>query len=143
MSTQVVCVACGAINRLPAERNAAEAKCGGCGALLFTGKPTDVSASMLQRQVAKGSVPVVVDIWAPWCGPCRSMAPEYEKAATALEPKARFLKLNSDNEQDYSGRLGIRGIPTMILFRDGQEADRVSGAMSAGQITGWLRERLG
>ena len=142
MSEQVVCVDCGAINRLPADRNATEAKCGSCGAKLFAGKPADVTAAMLQRQIGKGSVPVVVDVWAPWCGPCRFMGPEYEKAAQVLEPKLRFLKLNSDNEQDLAGQLGIRGIPTMILFRDGKEADRISGALSASQIEGWLGDRV-
>jgi thioredoxin 2 len=142
MSAKIICAACGAINRLPGERNAADAKCGSCGVPLFTGKPADVTATMLQRQIDKGTVPVVVDVWAPWCGPCRFMAPEYEKAAEALEPRARFLKLNSDNAQDYAGRLGIRGIPTMILFRGGKEADRVSGAMSAPQIRAWLDERI-
>jgi thioredoxin 2 len=139
---RVVCVACGAINRLPAGRDAAAAKCGTCGNALFAGHPADVNAQMLERQIAKGTVPVVVDVWAPWCGPCRYMAPEYEKASQALEPKARFLKLNSDNEQQFSARMGIRGIPTMILFKDGQEADRVSGAMTAPQIDRWLRERI-
>jgi thioredoxin 2 len=143
MSAKIVCAACGAINRLPAERDAAAAKCGSCGVRLFTGKPADVTAAMLQRQIDRGTVPVVVDVWAPWCGPCRFMAPEYEKAAEALEPRVRFLKLNSDNEQDYAGRLAIRGIPTMILFRDGKESDRVSGAMSATQIRAWLDERIG
>src|SRR3569833_3652273 len=114
---RVVCVACGAITRVPAAKSAGEGKCGSCGAPLFAGKPADVSADMLQRQVAKGTLPVVVDVWAPWCGPCRIMAPEYEKAAQALEPKARFLKLNSDSEQQFSARMGIRGIPTMILFK--------------------------
>lgn len=142
MSTQIVCVACGAINRLPAERNAAAARCGSCGTPLFTGKPADVTAAMLQRQIDKNTIPVVVDVWAPWCGPCRFMAPEYEKAAAALEPKIRFLKLNSDNEQDYAGRLGIRGIPTMILFANGTEADRTSGALPEREITGWLAARL-
>ena len=139
---RVVCVACGAINRVPAAKSAGEGKCGSCGAPLFAGKPADVSADMLQRQVAKGTLPVVVDVWAPWCGPCRVMAPEYEKAAQALEPKARFLKLNSDSEQQLAGSLNIRGIPTMILFKDGKEVDRVSGAMQASQINSWLRERV-
>lgn len=140
---RVVCVACGAINRLPAEKHADAAKCGSCGNPLFAGHPVDVDAQMLERQVAKGTLPVVVDVWAPWCGPCRYMAPEYEKASQAIEPKARFLKLNSDNEQQFSARMGIRGIPTMILFKDGREADRVSGAMTAPQIDRWLRERIG
>lgn len=141
-SGHVVCSACGAINRLPADRPAARARCGQCSAALFSGHPADVDGKMLMRQVQKGSLPVVVDVWAPWCGPCRVMAPEYEKAARAIEPGARFLKLNSDNEQALSAQLNIRGIPTMILFRDGKEHDRVSGALRADQIAAWLSPRL-
>ena len=118
-------------------------RCGSCGAPLFEGRPTDVSGAMLQRQVQKGTLPVVVDVWAPWCGPCKFMGPEYEKVAQAMEPRARFLKLNSDSNQQLAGALQIRGIPTMILFRDGKEADRVSGAMSASQIDAWLSQRMG
>ena len=140
---RIVCAQCGAINRVPEDRDAVAAKCGSCGTPLFVGKPADVTGQMLERQIGKGSVPVVVDIWAPWCGPCRFMAPEYEKAAQALEPRLRFLKLNSDNEQELSSRLGIRGIPTMILFKDGKEADRVSGAMNASEIGSWITERIG
>ena len=97
---------------------------------------------MLLRQMKRGSLPVVVDVWAPWCGPCRVMAPEYEKAAAALEPRARFLKLNSDNEQALASQFNIRGIPTMILFRNGREVDRVSGAMRAADITNWISAHL-
>jgi len=140
---RVVCMACGAVNRLPAAKDARAGKCGSCGEALFAGKPVDVSGDMLQRQVAKGTLPVVVDVWAPWCGPCRVMGPEFEKVASALEPKARFLKLNSDTEQQLAGALNIRGIPTMILFKDGKEIDRVSGAMQASQIGSWLGQRLG
>jgi thioredoxin 2 len=139
---RVVCLACGVINRVPAEKDARAAKCGSCGAELFAGHPPDVSAEMLERQITKGTLPVVVDVWAPWCGPCRYMGPEFEKASRTIEPRARFLKLNSDNEQDFSARTGIRGIPTMLLFKDGREADRVSGAMSAGQIDQWVKERI-
>lgn len=141
--TQAVCVACGAINRLPADRAATDAKCGSCGKPLFSGEPADVSGAMFERQINKGSLPVVVDVWAPWCGPCRAMAPEYEKAARAAEPKARFLKLNSDLEQAVAGRLGIRGIPTMLVYRDGKEIARVSGARSSRDIVSWLETTLG
>ena len=97
---------------------------------------------MLERQIAEGTLPVVVDVRAPWCGPCRSMAPEYEKAAGEIQPRARFLKLNSDNESAFSARMGIHGIPTMLLFKGGKEADRISGAMSAPQIRSWLLPRI-
>ena len=141
-STQIVCAHCGAINRVPVERAADAAKCGQCSTPLFSGHPADVSGDMLLRQMNKGSLPVVVDVWAPWCGPCRVMAPEYEKAAAALEPRARFLKLNSDNEQALASQFNIRGIPTMILFRAGREVDRVSGAMRAGDIASWVSAHL-
>ena len=145
MSTEqrVVCTACGSTNRLPLERGAKNAKCGTCGATLFSGRPSDVGGTAFDRQVGKSTVPVVVDVWAPWCGPCRAMAPEFEKAAQSLEPRARFLKLNSDKEQHIASRLGIRSIPTMLLFREGKEIGRVSGAMSAEQIGRWLGEQLG
>lgn len=140
--SRVVCVACGTINRVPAGRPAGEAKCGGCGEPLFSGIPSDVSGNMFERQIAKSTLPVVVDVWAPWCGPCLAMAPEYEKAAQATEPKARFLKLNSDNEQAIAGRLGIRGIPTMLVYRDGQEIARSAGARSARDIVGWVESAI-
>jgi thioredoxin 2 len=121
---------------------AGDAKCGKCGSRLFSGHPTDVDAQSFDRQVTRSSLPVVVDVWAPWCGPCKMMAPAYEAAANQLEPHVRLIKLNSDNEQAVAARLGIRGIPTMILFHDGQEVARTSGAMTAGQIVRWVRDHL-
>jgi thioredoxin 2 len=138
----IVCTQCRSVNRVPATRQAADARCGTCHALLFSGHPAQADSAMLERQVARSSIPVLVDVWAPWCGPCRAMAPEYEAAARTLEPGVRLLKLNSDQEQAVAARLGIRGIPTLLLFREGREAGRVSGAMSAPQIAGWVRERL-
>ncbi|TPK74733.1 thioredoxin TrxC [Mesorhizobium sp. B2-4-15] len=137
-----VCSKCGGINRLPAARNAKEAKCGKCGTKLFSGHPEDVDAGLFDRQVARSTLPVLVDVWAPWCGPCKMMAPAYEAAANELEPHVRLIKLNSDNEQAASARLGIRGIPTMILFHGGREVARMSGAMTAGQIVRWVRDQL-
>ncbi|AKR54578.1 thiol reductase thioredoxin [Youhaiella tibetensis] len=137
---RVVCVHCGAVNRVPAGSNADAAKCGRCGEPLFEGKPADVAAAMVDRQMTKGTLPVVVDVWAPWCGPCRMMAPEFEKAAQVGEPGMRFLKLNSDEHQEMAARFGIRGIPTMLLLRDGKEVARVSGAMTSNQILGWLAQ---
>lgn len=138
----VVCVHCGAVNRLPGDKDGLKAKCGKCSRPLFTGVPADIDAAMFDRQLTKGSLPIVVDVWAPWCGPCRAMAPEYEKAAKALEPALRFVKLNSDANQQLSTRLGIRGIPTMIAFRSGLEIARQSGAMTAGQIVSWLNSHI-
>ena len=139
---RVVCTHCGAVNRLPEARDAAMAKCGTCKEALFEGEPADVAGPMFERQVAKSTVPVVIDVWAPWCGPCLAMAPEYEKAAQATEPRARFLKLNSDNEQAISARLGIRGIPTMLVYRDGKEIARTSGSRSARDIVSWVEAAI-
>jgi len=140
--TRVVCSKCGGVNRLPPSRSASGAKCGKCGAKLFAGHPEDVGAENFDRQIARGTVPVLVDVWAPWCGPCLVMAPAYEAAARDLEPGVRMIKLNSEAEQGAASRLGIRGIPTMILFLDGREAARTSGAMSAHQIVQWVRDKL-
>ena len=138
----VVCSKCGGVNRLPPSRPVLDAKCGKCGAKLFAGHPEDVNAEIFDRQIGRGTVPVLVDVWAPWCGPCRAMTPAYEAAARELEPQVRLIKLNSDAEQAVASRLGIRGIPTMILFDAGREIARTSGAMVTAQIVRWVREHL-
>jgi thioredoxin 2 len=138
----IVCCACNSVNRVPPERSASAAKCGKCGTKLFAGTPCEVTAKGLEAQVSRSDVPVLVDVWAPWCGPCRAMAPAFAAAAGTLEPGFRLVKLNSEEEQDASARLGIRGIPTMILFRNGVEAARVSGAMTTNQIISWAREQM-
>ena len=138
----VVCSKCGGVNRLPPARNAMEAKCGKCRSKLFSGHPEDVDGRIFDLQITRSSVPIVIDVWARWCGPCKMMAPAYEAAAEELEPHVRLIKLNSDNEQAVAARLGIRSIPTMILFHGGREIARTSGAMTAGQIVRWVRDRL-
>lgn len=141
-SQRIVCPSCGAINRIPAGRPAAAARCGACKQPLFTAAPVEVDGAMFERQITRGSIPVLVDVWAPWCGPCRVMAPAFAQAAGELEPAMRLLKLNSEKEPEVAGRLGIRSIPTMLLFAGGREVARVSGAMGTGAIVQWARDHL-
>jgi thioredoxin 2 len=138
----IVCPQCGAINRVPAERSAAAAQCGSCKSRLFAGEPREVDATAFDRHVAKGDVPVLVDVWAPWCGPCRSMAPQFARAAQMLEPDVRLLKLNSDEHQQIAARYDIRSIPTMLLFKGGKLAARTAGAMDAASIVRWAKSQL-
>lgn len=138
----VVCSACSGINRLPPGRRPTAAKCGKCGRKLFTAHPADVDGATFHRHRTRSTLPVLVDVWAPWCGPCRMMAPAYEAAARELEPDVALIKLNSEKEPAIAAELGIRSIPTTILFRNGRELARQSGAMSSGQIVGWVRDRL-
>jgi thioredoxin 2 len=139
---QIVCTECGGVNRIPEGKDATHAKCGKCKSALFTGHPADLGGAEFEKQVARNSVPVLVDVWAPWCGPCRSMAPAYEQAAQQLEPGMRVIKLNSDDNQQIAGRMGIRGIPSLILYSGGREVARTSGAMPASQIVQWARSHV-
>lgn len=142
--SQLVCVACGAGNRLPQDRDPLSARCGQCKATLFTGAPTAVTGADLarHRRLTKG-VALLLDVWAPWCGPCRTMAPNFEAAARQLEPAVRLLKLDSEAEQAAAGALGVSSIPTLILFKDGAPIARQAGAMSTSQIIAWTRQALG
>lgn len=139
---EIVCPHCAAVNRLKGDRSHDEARCGACKEPLFEGHPVEADGKMFEKQVARSGVPVLVDVWAPWCGPCRMMAPHFSEAARVLEPNVRLMKLNSEEQPDIAGRLGIRGIPTMLLYRDGKEIGRVSGAMSASQIVSWTEGQL-
>lgn len=135
----VVCPACNAANRVPRDRLEAGPICGKCKKPLFDGHPAALGAAGLERQVAASDIPVVVDFWAPWCGPCRMMAPHFERAAAQLEPEVRLAKVNTEEEQTAAARYGIRSIPTLIAFKGGREVARQSGAMDAGNLVRWVR----
>jgi thioredoxin 2 len=141
-SKHIVCPHCGAINRVPGDRSATAANCGTCKSKLFAAKPLAVNSAAFDRHTSKNDIPVLIDVWAPWCGPCRSMAPQFERAAEMLEPDVRLLKLNSDEEQAISARYNIRSIPTMLLFKDGKLKAQTAGAMDATRIAAWTRSNL-
>lgn len=134
----VVCPQCEAVNRVDGSRVGQVAKCGRCSAALFPGRPVTVNASAFEKHVSRSHIPVVVDFWAPWCGPCRMMAPAFESAARRLEPRARFLKVNTEEEPALASRYGIRSIPTVVIFKGGREAARRSGAMDAATLERWV-----
>ena len=139
---QIVCGHCGQINRLPIERAPQGARCGSCNRPMFEGHPIEVDEGGFVRQVAHTDIPLLIDVWAPWCRPCRAMAPMFEHAAQQLEPNVRLLKLNSDNSPGTSSRLRITGIPTLLLMRRGQEVARHAGVLDARSIVAWTESNL-
>jgi thioredoxin 2 len=138
----LVCPACDAVNRLPGERLAGDPKCGKCHRPLFSGHPTPLDEPRFARHVGRSDLPILVDFWAPWCGPCRTMAPAFEAAAHELEPRVRLVKVNTEEAQGLASRLAIRSIPTLALFRGGAELARTAGAMDARSIVAWARRAL-
>ncbi|KPP83781.1 MAG: thioredoxin 2 TrxC [Rhodobacteraceae bacterium HLUCCA08] len=136
---KLTCLDCGQVNRVPREKLGAGPKCGTCGAAMMPGKAVEVDPAVLAKAARTDDVPLVVDFWAPWCGPCRMMAPEFSKAAGALAGQARLVKLNTESHQAAGAAYGIRGIPTMVKFAGGREVARQSGALPADRITAWAR----
>jgi len=138
----VVCPSCDAVNRLPRTRLGSGGKCGRCGEPLFPHKPIELDAARLGRHMERSDLPLVVDFWASWCGPCHMMAPMFEQAAAQLEPEVRLVKLNTEENQELAGRMGIRSIPTLALFQGGREVARAAGARDTASIVAWVRQNL-
>jgi len=132
----VVCPHCSAVNRIASDRPAEEAVCGSCKSRLFAGQPIALTAKTFDKQIERNDVPVVVDFWAPWCGPCRAMAPVFERAAKELEPHARFAKVNVDEEPALASRYGVRGIPTLIVFDHGKVREQHAGLVDMNFLRG-------
>jgi len=141
-SRHVVCPHCDTVNRIPVDRITGQPKCGKCGDGLFTGHPVELTEGNFRKHVDRSDIPVIVDFWAPWCGPCKMMAPHFERAASEMEPGLRFAKLNTDEAQSLAASYRIQGIPTIALFSGGREIARQSGAMGAADIVRWVRENL-
>ena len=140
MNVNVVCPHCLKVNRIPKKESYAKANCGGCKNSLLDAKPLSVDADKLGTFLANSEIPVVVDFWAPWCGPCLQMAPAFEEAALAMPLQAQFVKVNTEEQQTLGSQYNIQSIPTLIVFKNGKEVDRLSGALSAGRLQSWARQ---
>jgi len=138
----VVCGSCGAVNRVPQARIGQDPKCGKCKASLLTGSPVELTQESFDTFIGRNDLPVVVDFWADWCGPCKMMAPVFAQAARELGTRVRFAKLDTDAAPGIAQRYAIRSIPSLLMFRAGAEVDRAVGALDAGRLRAWLSDRV-
>lgn len=135
-----MCTRCGGLNKIPTEKLSNDPNCGKCKNPLYQGTPISMSGTQLTRAIEKTDELLVVDFWATWCGPCQQFAPTFKAAASLLEPKARFIKIETEAEQAISAKYNIRSIPTLVIFKNGKEIDRVSGALSAPDFSNWVNK---
>ena len=139
--TRIVgCLACATLNRVPVAKLGAGANCGRCGLALFQGRPVELTPANFAAHAIKSDLPFVIDFWAPWCGPCRQMAPAFQAAAAQLEPQIRLGKVNTEVEQELASRFAIQSIPTLVALSRGRELARQTGAMPPGAIVQWARK---
>ena len=141
-SLLAVCGHCFSINRVPKDKITAGGKCGSCHKQIFTGQPVELTNASYSRFITKNQIPVIVDYWASWCGPCKMMAPVFTATAKEMEPHVRFAKVNTENEQSLAASANIRSIPTLVLYRSGKEVSRIAGAMDATNLKNWIQQNL-
>ncbi|WP_188236228.1 thioredoxin TrxC [Sphingopyxis sp. LK2115] len=139
----IACPHCQSINRVPTAKLMDHPNCGRCQKPLFTGEPVELTATTFARHQERSDLPLLVDFWAPWCGPCKMMAPQFQQAARLLEPRFRLAKVNTEAEPRLATQFGIRSIPTLVLFRNGREVARQAGAMGAQDIVRWASPQAG
>jgi len=142
MNVNVVCPHCIKVNRIPKKESYTKANCGQCKKSLLDSRPVSLDASKLSTFLANSEIPIVVDFWAPWCGPCLQMAPAFEEVALSMPLHAQLVKINTEEQQTLAAQYGIQSIPTLIIFKNAKEVDRVSGALSVGRLKSWIRQYL-
>ena len=138
----IVCPNCNSVNRIPGEKDARKAMCGHCHQPLFTGRPSPVTAAQFATQIERNDIPVVVDFWAEWCGPCRMISPALEEISKSLNGKVKIVKLNVDENPGTASKYGIMSIPTLMLFKDGKLASQKVGAAPKGELVRWINETI-